>query len=135
MTACLETVTTVECTRWCSDGTGHVDAEEAADQGCHGREHRIDLEAAPEHLGRPERARVVAHLYRDVYQTDGPEGMTTLEPPHVEVQATQSESLRLSLGDARALGQLLLELVEEADGTEDGETVTRLPRPREVQAG
>jgi hypothetical protein len=135
MTACLATVTVIECTRWCSDGTGHLDAEDAADRGCHGDEHRIDLEATPDHLGRPARARVVAHLYRDVYQEDGADGVTTLEPPHIEVQATEPETLRLSIGDARALGRLLLELADEAEGAEPSTKITRLPRPRPVPAG
>jgi hypothetical protein len=133
MTACLESVTLVQCTSWCSDGTGHQDAEEAADQGCHGSPHRIDLEETPGHVGRPARARVVAHLYRDVHQEDGAGGATMLEPPHIEVQATEPEALRLSISDARALGRLLLQLADEADGAEETTTVALLPRPREVQ--
>jgi hypothetical protein len=133
MTACLETVASVKCTQWCSDGSDHHDAEDAAEQGCHGAEHGIQLEAAPEHQGRRTRARVVTQLYRDVYQDDGPEGKTTLEPTHIEVQGTDPETLRLSVSDARTLGRLLLDLADEADqvdGAEVPSTLPQQPRPR-----
>jgi hypothetical protein len=115
MTVSIETVTRVECTPWCTDGTGHGDAQEAADQSCYGPEHKVDLAPIAGHPGAPPRGRVVAHLYRDVY-AGGHDGETLLEPPHIEVQATEPDALRLTARDARALGTLLIRLADEADG-------------------
>ena len=115
MTATMGNAPVVKCMPWCTDGTGHRDAEEPAEQSCHSAEHKMELATAWE-PGVRCRGYVVAHLYRDVYREDG-SPRTTLDPPHIELYSSDTEALRLSIGEARALGELLIELADTAEGT------------------
>jgi hypothetical protein len=40
---------------------------------------------------------------------------TILEPPHIEVYASDTEMLKLWTGEARALGELVLEIADIAE--------------------
>jgi hypothetical protein len=103
----------VECLPWCTDGTGHPDAEDPEEQFCRSIPHLVVLAPAPAHLGGHARGRLVVHLYRDAYRVDGsPE--TRFEPPHIEV-GDNTGALRLSTSEARALGELLIELADTAE--------------------
>jgi hypothetical protein len=112
MSAITATVSPVRCTPWCREGTGHGDAEEPEDQCCHGAGHRIELRP-PRHGSGRSRAHLVVQLYRDVHQADGSD-RAILEPPHIEVYPSCTDVLELSIGEARALGELLLELADVA---------------------
>jgi hypothetical protein len=115
LTATIETVSPVECTSWCVDGTGHPDAEDPADQACHAEEHRIELAATPADLSGRTRGHLAVHLYRDVYTTQGQPPAVVLEPPHIEVCSSGTEVLALSVAEGRALGELLIRLADTAD--------------------
>ena len=112
MSATTATVSPVRCTPWCREGTGHGDAEEPEDQCCHGAGHRIELRP-PRHGSGRSRAHLVVQLYRDVHPADGSD-RAVLEPPHIEVYPSGTDVLELSIGEARALGELLLELADVA---------------------
>lgn len=113
------TVPPVKCTSWCIEGTGHPDAEEAAEQACDAGEHRIELAATPMHLSDRAGGHVAVHLYRDVYSANGPPSTVILEPPHIEVYSSGTEVLALSIAEGRALGELLIALADIADGDHD----------------
>jgi hypothetical protein len=102
----------VQCTPWCTDGTGHPEAEEPAEQSCHGAEQRIELAPAPADFSSRVPSHVVVQLYRDVYPGKGSAATATVEPPHVEVYASGTDVLALSLTEARALGALLIRLAD-----------------------
>jgi hypothetical protein len=104
----------VQCTPWCTDGTGHPDVEEPAEQSCHGAEQRIELAPAPAHLSSQVRSHLVVQLYRDVYPGKGPAPTATVEPPHIEVYSSGTDVLAFSLTEARALGELLIQLADTA---------------------
>ena len=90
----------VNCMPWCTDGTGHTEAEEPEDQFCRSARHAVELGPTPEHLGGNVRGDVLVHLYRDVYRVDG-SGATGLEPPHIELGGSDFGALRLSTSEAR----------------------------------
>jgi hypothetical protein len=115
VTATINTVPPVQCTPWCTDGSGHPDAEDPADQSCHSAGQRIELTPTPQHLSGRHGGHLLVQLYRDVYSQDGPAGTVTPEPPHIEVYGSGTEVLALSMSEARALGELLSQLVEVAD--------------------
>jgi hypothetical protein len=114
MTVADGTISPVRCTPWCIDGTGHPEAEEPAAQFCYAAERRLDLTPGVEVLNAGSREQVIVQLYRDVYQAD--EGLltgdTSLAPPHIEIYANALEALTLSVDEARALGELLIELTD-----------------------
>jgi hypothetical protein len=112
VTATISIVPPVQCTPWCTDGTGHPYAEEPADQSCHGAEQRIELAATPAHLSGRVRGHLVVQLFRDVYPASGSTRTVTLEPPHVEVCSSGTEVIALSLGEAHELGELLIQLAD-----------------------
>lgn len=113
------TVPPVKCTSWCIEGTGHPDAEEAAEQACDAGEHRIELAATPMHLSDRAGGHVAVHLYRDVYSANGAPSRVILEPPHIEIYSSGTEVLALSIPEGRALGELLIALADIADGEDD----------------
>jgi hypothetical protein len=119
LTAMIETVPPVQCTSWCIDGTGHRDAEEPAEQTCDGGERRIELAATPANLSGRARGHLAVHLYRDVYAAGGSPPTVMLEPPHIEVCSSGTEVLALSIGEGRALGELLIELANVAEADDD----------------
>jgi hypothetical protein len=102
----------VQCTPWCTDGTGHPDVEEPAEQSCHGAEQRIDLAPAAAHLRSSVPSHLLVQLYRDVYPGMGPAPTATVQPPHIEVYSSGTDVLALSLTEARALGVLLIQLAD-----------------------
>jgi hypothetical protein len=110
MTMALTALPPVVCTPWCTDGTGHTDTAESDEQFC--RSARRVVELAPEEPGERVRSLLV-HLYRDAHEDVA--GETALEPPHVEVGGVDTGTLRLSIREARALGQMLRELADTAD--------------------
>jgi hypothetical protein len=107
------TTGTVQCTPWCTDGTGHLSAEEPEEQHCHSQPRRIDLGPTPEHLGRPPH-HLLLQLYRDVYRSHGSAELS-FEPPDVEICPSGTEELKLSVEQARALAAVLVELCDAAD--------------------
>jgi hypothetical protein len=111
MTIALTALPPVVCTPWCTDGTGHPDVSDSDEQFCRSASRVVDL--VPTQPGERTR-RVLVHLYRDAHE-DGI-GDTTLEAPHVEVGGVDSDTLRLSISEARALGRMLGELADLADG-------------------
>jgi hypothetical protein len=102
----------VQCTPWCTDGTGHPDAEEPAEQSCHGPEQQIELTPTPAHSSSRVPSHLLVQLYRDVYAGEGPAPTATVEPPHIEVYSSGIDVLALSLTEARALGALLIQLAD-----------------------
>jgi hypothetical protein len=106
--AVLNTIAPVKCTSWCSDGTGHLDAEEPADQGCYAAARRVDLRPVGiPGQGTRTAGHIAVHLYRDAY-SDGAGG-ALLEPPHIEIDGP-SDTLRLSPTEALELSAVLAEL-------------------------
>lgn len=105
-------VAPIECTPWCGDGTGHLDAEDPDDQGCYSVGRRVELVRipAPGHLGSS--THIAVHLYRDAY-ADG-RGGALLEQPHIEIYADDGDGLRLSPGEARELSAVLAEVADAA---------------------
>jgi hypothetical protein len=110
MTTALTALPPVVCTQWCTDGTGHPDASESDEQFCRSASRVVELSA--EQPGERAR-RVLVHLYRDAHEDVA--GDTELELPHVEVGGMDTDTLRLSIREARALGQILGELADVAD--------------------
>jgi hypothetical protein len=125
MTAAIETVPPIECTPWCTDGTGHPFADEPADQSCHAAERKVELSPTPGHLsGRPG-GHVEVHLYRDVYAPDLLSHATGLELPTIEVSSSDTEPFILSTSEARELGRLLVQMADLAETGDRRPTVVR----------
>jgi hypothetical protein len=110
MTTALTALPPIVCTQWCTDGTGHPDAAESDEQFCRSATRVVDL--VPGQPGERPR-RVLVHLYRDAHEDVA--GDTALEPPHVEVGGVDTDTLRLSIREARALGETLRQLADLAD--------------------
>jgi hypothetical protein len=105
----------VQCLPWCTDGAGHPSAEEPEEQHCHSRPRRIDLgPTLAQAGGLSPGGHLVVQLYRDVYRSDG-SAQLNFEPPHIEVYASRTEELKLSVMEARALAAVLLELCDAAE--------------------
>ena len=112
-TAAIRSLTPVQCTPWCGDGSGHLEAEEPDEQGCYSTERRVDLGRIPvPGQGVRSGSHVTLHLYRDAYP-DGAGG-AFLEPPHIEVYAGDVDSIRLSPAEARELSVVLAQLADAA---------------------
>jgi hypothetical protein len=104
----------VPCLPWCTDGSGHLTAEEPEEQHCHSQPRRIDLGPALAQVDGHSRGHLVVQLYRDVYRPDG-SAQLYLEPPHVEVYASGTEELTLSVSEARALAAVMVDLCDAAE--------------------
>jgi hypothetical protein len=107
------TIGPVQCTSWCTDGTGHLTAEEPEEQHCQSQPRRIDLRPTPAHLGGRPPGHLVVQLYRDAYRFHGSAELN-FEPPDVEVYPSGTEDIRLSIAQARTLAAVLVEFCEAA---------------------
>jgi hypothetical protein len=114
MTVTTLTMSPVQCLSWCTDGAGHLDAEEPEEQHCHSAPRRIDLGPPRAQVGGRSPGHVVVHLYRDVSHAHGSPRLR-FEPPHLEVYASGSEVLRLSVLEARAVAAVLVDLCDAAE--------------------
>jgi len=105
----------VQCLPWCTDGTGHLAAEEPEEQHCHSQPRRIDLRPTPARRGGRPSGHLLVQLYRDVNRSHGSAELN-LEPPEVEVYPSGADELKLSVAEARALAAVLVEVCDAAEG-------------------
>jgi hypothetical protein len=115
VTAPISILPPIQCTPWCTDGSGHPGVEEPADQSCHGAAQRIELAPTPAHLSGRAPRHVLLQLHRDVYSGKELSHGVSLERPRVELYSSDSEVVALSINEARALGKLLIQLADVAD--------------------
>ena len=105
----------VDCTPWCTEGDGHIDAEAPDEQFCRSAPHTVEVASADDGAAPRPGGRVFLHLYRDAACEDH-FGEAALDPPRIELVASGTEAaLSFSTREARELGELLLRLAATAD--------------------